>query len=515
MNSPQQLSPQPRALALNRVCIAVAAETSAELIANSARLLREFPFQEFRLDYLHDTAASVSSLRAHTAAHPEATFLATCRRQASGGNFRGSPHDELTILLQAVSAGFALTDLSLETAEILGQGAVEQLRAAGATVILSWHDFHRTGDLDLILDRMRPFAPDIGKIVPTAKSLRDNLPLFRLLHRSENDVPFRTVGLSMGEAGVPSRVLGVQAGSAFTFAAGDDEQATAPGQISGTRLRSLYRIEQIDRETQRFGVAGDPIRSSLSPLMLNAAFAHAGKNAVYVPLLTRDAEELFQFARELNLRGFSITMPLKQAVLPLLDHVDPLAAGIGAVNTVRLTPDGRFEGFNTDAAGIVTPLQARLPLRGARVLVLGAGGAARAAVFGCAHRGALVFILSRRPEQAAQLASEAGAQAIGRAQLPRLAPFDVLINTTPAGMKGNATQLPLEPEELRAGLVFDLVYNPLETPLIEAARARGIDTVLGIEMFVHQGARQFELWMGEPAPVDLMRQVVSQALATR
>ncbi len=205
-------------------------------------------------------------------------------------------------------------------------------------------------------------------------------------------------------------------------------------------------------------------------------------------------------------------MPLKQAVLPFLDSVDPLASRIGAVNTMRRNAAGQFEGFNTDAAGIVSPLEERTNLRGARVLVLGAGGAARAAVFGCLDRGAHVSIASRRPEQAHALAAEAGAEAVPMDQLSSTPAFDVLINSTPAGMRGNATELPIDPQELRANLVFDLVYNPLETPLLRLARERGIPTISGAEMFVHQGARQFELWTGTPAPVSLMREVVMRAL---
>lgn len=494
------------------ICVAVSGSSGPELLAHSAALLTEFPFQELRLDYLPDPPAALAALAEHIRSHPQGTFLATCRRQSSGGNFTGSPQAELNLLSEAARAGCRLLDLAIESAESLGAEAVQQLRNSGATVIVSWHDFTQTGDLTQAVDRMRPFAPDICKIVPTAATLHDNLALFSLLSKNRNIAGPQIVALCMGEAGVPSRLLGIRAGSAFTFAAQDDRQATAPGQICARTLRDLYRMADINSNTEIYGVAGSPIRSSMSPLMVNTAFAQRCRNAVYVPLLTDNPAELFEFAHTLPLHGISVTMPLKQTILPFLSRVDPLAARIGAVNTVRRTQNGTFEGFNSDAAGVVHPLELRLNLRGARVLVLGAGGAARAAVFGCADRGAHVSVLSRRPEQGVQLATQAAAVAITRDRLRSQGEFDVIINATPAGMHGNPARLPLDPEELRARLLFDLVYNPLHTPLLQAAEERGIETIPGLEMFVHQGAQQFELWTGQPAPVDIMREVVSNAL---
>ena len=498
----------------DRVCVALAGQTAEQLIARSMALLPEFPFQEFRLDALPEPLEALSALGAYLAASPAVKSLATCRRTASGGLFGGSAEAELRVLLAAAHCGFFSVDLSLESAEALPSDTVSRLRAAGASVLLSWHDFERTGDLRAVLARMRRFAPDLCKVVPTAGTLGDTLPVLELL-REAGGQQAPIIGVSMGEAGVLTRVLGVREGSAFTFAAATPEEATAPGQITAQTLRDLYRMDTLTAATQIYGVAGDPIRSSLSPLMLNTAFHKANLDAVYLPLLTRDATELFQMARALPLAGFSVTMPLKQAILPFLDRLDPLAAQIGAVNTVRRETDGTYTGFNTDAAGITAPLEQRLSLRGARVLVLGAGGAARAAVFACAGCGAEVSVLNRTRATAASLAEESGATLLSPEDLPGADIFDVLIQATPAGMRGNATAMPMGAEPLRARLVFDLVYNPLETPLLAAARARGLETISGAEMFVAQGARQFELWTGRAAPLEAMRAVVMGALGTR
>jgi 3-dehydroquinate dehydratase/shikimate dehydrogenase len=215
-------------------------------------------------------------------------------------------------------------------------------------------------------------------------------------------------------------------------------------------------------------------------------------------------------------------MPLKQDVMPLLERTDQLSAKIGAVNTILRAQDGKFYGFNTDVAGIVAPLERRLSLKGAKVLVLGAGGAARAAVFGCCDKGAEVFILNRTPETAQKLARQAGAKTIKREAVAKTQ-FDVIINATPVGMAGTAKHAsgsaaksapasPLGENEINARYVFDLVYNPIETPLLRMARQKGIAVITGVEMFVQQGARQFEIWTGKPAPEEEMLRVVLHAL---
>ena len=250
--------------------------------------------------------------------------------------------------------------------------------------------------------------------------------------------------------------------------------------------------------------------------MMNTAFRRETVNAVYLALQTSKADDLFKLAREVPIQGLSVTMPLKQDVMPLLERTDPLSAKIGAVNTILRTPDGKFYGFNTDVAGIIAPLERRLSLKGAKVLVLGAGGAARAAVFGCRDKGAEVFILNRTPETAQKLAKQSGAKTIKREAIAKSG-FDVIINATPIGMAGNRntpTSL-LESEDLNARYVFDLVYNPVETPLLRMARQKGIAVITGVEMFVQQGARQFEIWTGKPAPEEEMLRVVLHSRALR
>ena len=240
---------------------------------------------------------------------------------------------------------------------------------------------------------MLKIPADFYKVVSTATTLSDNVAMMKFLQAQSGQ--HALIGLCMGEQGIISRVLGVRAGSAFTFGAISDDLKTAPGQVTTQDLRSIYRIEQVDAATRVYGVAGDPIDHSLSPIIMNAALRRENVNAVYLPLHAKTLKDLLHCVRDIPLHGLSITMPYKQSILPHLDNTDAHTAKIGACNTVVRGQDGKLYGFNTDIAGVLRPLEQRLAIENAKVLVLGAGGAARAAVFGLKERGAEVWILNR------------------------------------------------------------------------------------------------------------------------
>jgi 3-dehydroquinate dehydratase/shikimate dehydrogenase len=316
----------------------------------------------------------------------------------------------------------------------------------------------------------------------------------------------------MGEQGVISRLLCVRAGSQFTFAAANPGEETAPGQLTARALRDIYRIDQVDAATRVYGVAGDPVAHSLSPAMLNTAFRRENVNAVYLALHAKTMEDLMACVQDIPIAGLSITMPYKEPIVKQLDKSDPWTAKVGACNTLVRSQDGNLYGFNTDVNGVVRPLELRIRLQGARILVLGAGGVARAAVFGLKERGAEVSILNRTAGPAQKLAKQARAKVINRTMLKKLE-YDVIINATPAGMEGNRDPLPLAEQELKAKYFFEMVYNPAETKMMKMARARSMHVIPGSEMFVQQGARQFEIWTGKPAPLIDMQRVVDHALA--
>jgi shikimate dehydrogenase len=266
-----------------------------------------------------------------------------------------------------------------------------------------------------------------------------------------------------------------------------------------------------DSPPARFAVFGHPVGHSLSPVMHNAAFAAAGYNGVYTAIPVRDIRAAVTGLRALGFRGASITLPHKQAVIECLDEVEESAQRIKAVNTIVNT-DGRLRGCNTDAAGAIAALTGKLSLSGKAAAVLGAGGAARAVACGLLAEGGRVTIFNRGRQRGEALAAELGAA------FRPLAEFsadgcDLLVNTTPVGMSPAAGETPVSAERLRPGLVvMDIVYNPLSTRLLQEAAAAGCVTIDGLSMFIHQGARQFELWTGLPAPVDIMRMAVEAEL---
>ncbi len=505
------LAPRLLPLRLPKVCLALSADTVEDMLATAESMARDNPFIEFRLDYLKQPLPALLKIHRFLETHQYVTAIATCRRANNGGKFRGSLASQLEVLTKAHAAGCQIVDLELQSALKSKPEAIARLRSRVA-LILSFHDFRATRNLEETLGKMLKIPADFYKIVTTATTLFDNVAMMKFL-QTQSDKQHALIGLCMAEQGIISRVLGVRAGSVFTFGAVSADLKTAPGQVTTQDLRGIYRIEQVDAATRVYGVAGDPIEHSLSPIIMNAALRRENVNGVYLPLHAKTLKDLIHCAREIPLHGLSITMPYKQSILPHLDNTDAHTAKIGACNTVVRGQDGKLYGFNTDIAGILRPLEQRLSIENAKVLVLGAGGAARAAVFGLKERGAEVWILNRTSVKAQKLARQAKARTIKRADLRKIA-FDVIINATSVGM-GNPRDCPLKDEEIQARVVFDMVYDPVETHLLQVARAKGIAVIPGIEMFVQQAARQFEIWTGKPAPTAEMLGAVTIALQER
>jgi 3-dehydroquinate dehydratase/shikimate dehydrogenase len=499
-----------RPLRLPRVCVAVTDSDPGVLIDKAEALLRDNTFLEFRLDYLSRPALALPRLKRFLEYHPQVVAIATCRRTSSGGRFHGSLAAQLDILNKAGAAGCQLVDIELQGAAKCKPAQLQRLRTRSA-LILSYHDFRATRNLEPTLEKMKAISADYYKIVGTATTLYDNVTMMKFLEKHGDR--HSLIGLCMGEQGIISRILGARAGSVFTFASISPDEKTAPGQVTAQELRNIYRIEQVDAATRVYGVAGDPVAHSLSPAIMNAALRRENVNGVYLALHAKRLKDLLACVRDIPIHGLSITMPYKEAILKHLHNTDSHTTKIGACNTVVRAQDGKLYGFNTDAAGVVRPLEQRITLEKAKILVLGAGGAARAAVFGLKERGAEVYILNRSAGPARKLAHQARARIAKRADLKKLA-FDVIINATPVGM-GNTRESPLHENEINARYVFDMVYDPPETRLMKLARERGAQVIPGIEMFVQQAGRQFEIWTGKPAPGDEMLRVVTLALQER
>ena len=350
--------------------------------------------------------------------------------------------------------------------------------------------------------------PTLSRLRPNAIHCAAAVKLLSFARKRKN-----IIAIPMGDTAQPARFLALRDASLLAYAPVEPVAgATAPGQTGLADANEIYRAGHIDRRTRVYGVIGDPIGHSLSPVMHNAAFAARKMNSLFLPFLVRDLKDFAGAIAPLGSRGFSVTIPHKEAILKYLHWCDPLAEKIGAVNTVVVRPGGKLQGYNTDYLGVLRAMEPRMELAGSRVLILGAGGAARGVAFALARAGAKVYVAARRPRRAEAVAKAAGGEAVELASLARES-FDAIVNATPVGMHPFIEESPLEARQLNCRLVFDTIYRPRKTKLLQLAERRKIETISGLEMFVAQGLAQWEIWTGQPAPRETMRAAVLRALA--
>ena len=425
--------------------------------------------------------------------------IVTCRPRWEGGAFDGSEQERRQIILDAIAAGAEFVDLELR-AEFTPE--LVRLRR-GRGVIVSTH-VYGPAPADLIepIRALRSSGAEVIKYAYEAHSLTDTLRLFELAAGSElhTDNAQDHVLIAMGPSGTASRVLAARLGNRWTYA-GD---GVAPGQQPAPDLLQKFGFRRIRPDADLYGVVGNPIAHSLSPVMHNAGFAERGLNAAYLALHAADADDFVRFARGMRLRGASITAPFKVPMMERVDEFDSLAGEVGAINTLHVV-NGRWLGSNTDVAGFVTPLKGRMALKRTRAAVLGAGGAARAVAVALKREGAEVRVCARRPDEARAVATLVGVNA--GAFPPEPGTWDVLVNATSSSSQADGRS-PMDGVPLDGEIVFDLVYSPAETPLVKQARDAGCWTIGGIEMLIVQAERQFELWTGAAPPPDLFRQAV-------
>jgi len=490
-----------------RICVALGF-ADAEALAQHAHREAEAgeTFFEFRLDYLERPEQGVKLIKSFLQRHADCTVLATCRRRASLGRFAGNLEEQFRVLEAAVKAGAGAVDIEVESVEA-APARVEEMRQR-ARVLLSYHNAEGTPALEPVLRRMMRFPADGYKVVTTARKPSDN---YRLVALAKAHPRTPLVILAMGEAGVPSRVLSPAFGGLHTYAAPTDAAGTAAGQLSARQLRRLYGVEKLSRSAKVYGVVAHPVGHSLSPAVHNRAFQSRRLPAVYLPFLVARTQlaDFFRLAGQLPLAGFSVTIPHKQRVMRHLDAVDSLARRIGAVNTVWRKA-GRWRGANSDVDGVRLPLERRMRLAGASILLAGNGGAARGAAFTLVEAGAKVSVVGRNPERARALARACGAEPLLREQIPGRH-FDGLVHATPLGMFPHVDEC-FFPDRIPAEVVFDMVYNPQETLLLRRAGEQGKTVIPGLEMFLEQAARQFEIWTGQSAPRAAMERAALEAL---
>ncbi len=542
---------------VDRICVVVGRTRHGmmqielqEAAKQGARLI------ELRLDYLKKAPDFKRLL-----ANKPCQMIATVRRPVDGGKWDGSEEARKMLLRQAIVDGFDWVDLEHDVADSIPRfGKVRR--------IVSYHNFREMpADLEKIHQRMCAQDADVVKIAVRAQQPADNLRVLALLNKPAKP----TVAFCMMDMGFPSRILQARFGAPFTYAAFNKERNIAPGVPSFEEVKRIYHYYDLNEETRVFGVLGDPVAHSLSPLIHNRAFRALGINAVYLPFrVPRDTlGEFLRVFDQLPVEGYSVTIPHKEAAAALASLKDVMVDRTQAANTLVRRPDG-FAAYNTDYQGVLETLSAIMPtltapgtigvtlpsgvnlsaplpgtstaftappqvssgaftgqapapappdelvsapVAGRVVLVLGAGGVARAVAHALHREGALVTIANRTSERGQQLAGEIGCRHVEWTARHSVL-CDMVINCTSVGMHPHVDDSPLHPSFLKPGLiVFDTVYTPEQTLLIKEARERNCHTITGVELFIRQAALQFEHFTGYKAPVALFRKVVRKALS--
>jgi 3-dehydroquinate dehydratase/shikimate dehydrogenase len=477
------------------ICAVVREETTELALAGLAEARRlGAGLAELRLDYLKEI-----DLPRLLGGRP-LPVLVTLRPAWEGGRWEGDEERRLGILEEACRLGADYVDVEARAKRAIVAGA--------AKVVLSWHDFERTpDDLERVAADLGARGPAIVKIACAARGTADLIRLARLQRAAKRP----TAVIAMGEFGEPLRLLYAKHGGALTYAALRPGAESAPGQATLEDVVRLYRAATIGPATAAYAVIGDPVAHSKSPLVFNSVFRHLGMDARYVRIRVDDASRLRDLVGALDLKGLSVTIPHKQAVLASLDEADEIAKGIGAANTVSVR-DGRLLGANTDLPAAMEAVKDAAVRKwshgiyGMRALVLGAGGVARAIAWGLKREAARVTVANRTFERGKALAEELGVDCARWHDLLSARP-QLVVNGTSVGMAPDVEASPVDASLFgRDMIAMDTVYTPRATRFLRDAAARGAATIDGVEMFLRQANHQFRLWTGRTIPTEVYKE---------
>ncbi len=483
-----------------RLCVSICETTTADAVQAASRAMEWADLLEIRADYIRDLDIE------RLLKDKPLPVIFTLRAANEGGRFEGAERARLETILEAARRGADFVDVEFSA---FWQAVLEAVPAE--RVILSYHNFAETpSDLEKLVDSMNSTGAGVLKVATRAGCLADNAVIRRLLAFAASR-KIKLCALAMGREGIPSRILGAHWGSWVTFASLPGSDPAAEGQIAADELLNLFRIRHIGNDTRLFGVLGKPLGHSLSPRIHNAAFVEARRNAVYLPLEAAGFDDFVEFNSSFPLEGVSVTIPYKEAACSYASSLSVEADLSGAVNTL-IRSGSSWHGENSDIEGFIRPLRRRMHLGRIRAVVLGGGGAARAVVCALRSQGALVCVVTRNPEKGQKLAAAFGEEYEPWEKIPSLR-WDLLVNATPVGMYPHTEQSPVPAECLTGKWVYDLVYNPRDTRLLRDSAARGCKSISGFEMFLGQAMKQQQLWFGSPAPEDVMRGELENALS--
>jgi 3-dehydroquinate dehydratase/shikimate dehydrogenase len=418
-------------------------------------------------------------------------MIFTLRPRSQGGNFPGSEDERIRQIRKLA----LMNPEYLDVEYTLPPNVVNELKNPHTKIIISYHDFEKMPSLKTALNDMQKHKADLYKMAFMIQSSGEALTLLRFMKEHAPNV----IAMGMGPYGESTRILGPVFGAPFVY--GSLDQAVVPGQVPIEVLSQVYRFHNLNNETCLYGLIGDPVNKSLSHLSHNASMKNAVYNKFDVP-----QEHLADFisqAIKSGIKGLSVTMPLKEKIIPLIDVIDPWAKKVGAVNTLKFD-EGKITGYNTDGKGALDSIEEKMKVRGKKITCLGAGGAAKAIIAEAIERGARVTILNRDENKAIELAKIYDCD--GRSLNEINDDYDILINTTPSPM-------PIEPKWIRSGtLVMDIITQPQYTQFLKEAKLKGCILVYGYEMFVNQAVEQFRIWFGNSMDLAKAKRTIEETV---
>lgn len=487
---------------MTKICIPIIGPTSPEVHRQVAVAATLGDWVELRLDKWDSVDENViDHIRQH---YPQLPMIFTLRKPSQGGNFKGTEEERISFIASLLRLKPEYVDIEAD----VPLSVIQQLQSLSpeTKLIVSWHDFDSTPDLDAVYERISQIPADYYKIATMALSICDSLRMLQLAQKINSEKPI-LCAICMGENGECTRILSPIFNNPFTFAALDQGQETAPGQLSAKTLLETYHIRSLNPMTHVLGLIGDPVSKSVGHLTHNAVFEQMGVNAVYVKfrVTSEQLDDFFQLIPTLNLKGLSVTMPHKERVLKYLP------VSIDACNTIRYE-NGSWNGCNTDGKGAIKALGLS-NLEGKKMIILGAGGSAKAIAQEAKKHGADLRILNRTLAKGLAIANSLQASA---GTLEDLTPCDILIQTTPVGMSPLVNDMPIDCHSIHTDtLVMDIISNPRETRFLRECRLKGCPVIGGIEMFIHQAVEQFTYWFGDAIDQKKVEAIIRNVISSK
>lgn len=500
-------------LAPDRVCVVFGRTRHKMVLAELAAARdRNVKFIEMRMDFFRNAVDFKRLLE-----HKFCPWIATYRRSSDGGRWTSTEEERQTCIRQAiVSGGFNWIDLETDIADSIR-------RFGNVKRIVSYHNMTETPvDLEERFERMLKQDADVYKIAVTPQTAADVVRVIQIQKSS----PKPTIAFGMGEIGFASRFLSLKFGAPWIYAAFNKERGVAPGIPGAEDFRTTYPVRSIDKDTLFYGVCGDPVSHSLSPVIHNHMYQRLRVNAIYMPFLVPKGtlEDHVSAYDAVPISGYSVTIPHKEDAAKLAKEPDEAMRLSRAANTLIREGPNEFRGANTDYSSAVAAINAHLLERAKgeipaklgqlSALILGAGGVARGIAHALHREGCGLTIAARTQERATRLSVELGGCRVLDWQGRNNVHCDICINCTPVGMHPNVDEIPVHVSFLRPGMtVFDTIYTPETTLLLREAKSRGCFIISGVDLFVRQAAEQIKLFTGKVADIEVMRSIARKALS--